>query len=81
METSADSSHIVSGDKYRYVKVWNTGTREQAAAYGTHKNHVKGVRFTADGQGVASVSDDQTLVVFNIATGKDFQVRRIHGDK
>ena len=78
---SADGTKVVGGDHKRNVKVWDAASKELQHEHGHHKNFVVGVCFTADGSGVASVSDDHSLVVCDLTTKKHFQVPRIHADK
>ena len=61
--------------------MWTAATKEEVQQHGIHKNPVVGVSFTADGNGVASVSTDQSLVVHKVDTNKNFQIKLIHGPK
>jgi len=78
---SADGTKVVAGDHKRNVKIMDATSKEEQHSHGHHKNFVAGVCFTADGMGVASISDDHSLVVCDLGTKKFFQVPRIHADK
>ena len=81
LTTSKDGTMVASGDHNRRIKVWGATTKAEEHEYGHHKNFVADACFTQDGSGIASVSDDHFLVVYNCATKKHFAVPRIHGDK
>ena len=72
LSVSADGTKVVGGDHKRNVKVWDAASKELQHEHGHHKNFVVGVCFTADGSGVASVSDDHSLVVCDLTTKKHF---------
>ena len=78
---SADGTKVVAGDHKRNVKVYDSSSKEEQLHHGHHKNFVAGVCFTADGTGIASISDDHSLVVCDLGTKKHFSIPRIHADK
>lgn len=65
---------VASGDSQRGLFVWDAASKEKRGTHGGHKNAVIAVAFTPDGTGVASVSSDKSLVVYDIASKKDFKV-------
>lgn len=81
LSVSADSARVATGEHKRYVKVWNATDKTLVHEHGHHKNFIVDVVFTPDGNGVASISDDHSLVVCDLSTKKFFQVPRIHADR
>ena len=67
LSASPDSATVASGDKQRKIALWNATNKEKIFDHGHHKTRVEALCFTSDGQGVASVSDDHSLVVTRIA--------------
>ena len=78
---SADGQIIVSGGSEETIKVWNLHTGELIRTIGEHlwwvnsadghsHNVVKTVAISADGQTFVSGSDDATIKVWNLHTGK-----------
>lgn len=61
--------------------MWNASDKSMIHEHGHHKNFVAGVSFTPDGNGVASISDDHSLIVCDLGTKKFFSVPRTHADK
>mmetsp|Transcript_13982 Transcript_13982/g.16703 ORF Transcript_13982/g.16703 Transcript_13982/m.16703 type:complete len:121 (-) Transcript_13982:4-366(-) len=81
LTTSPDSATVASGDKQRKVALWSATNKEKIFDHGHHKTKVEGLTFTSDGQGVASVSDDFSLVVCRLGDQKHFRIERTHADK
>lgn len=81
LTSSSDGTKVGSGDHKRNVKVWNAGSKEEMLDHGHHKNFVESICFTQDGSGIASVSDDHSLVVCDINTKKFLRILNVHGDK
>ena len=81
LSVSTDGAKVASGDHKRNIKVWNSSSKEELHQHGHHKNFVEDICFTADGNGVASISDDHSLVVCDLGTKKFFLVPRVHADR
>jgi len=66
---TADGNTLVSSD-YRDLKVWNVNTGAVNTLSG-HKDVVNAIAISNDGQYIASASNDQTVKLWNIATGEE----------
>ena len=78
---SPDSSTVATGDKQRKIAIWNATNKEKIYDHGEHVSRVDALCYSPDGQGVASISNDHSLVVTRIADKKCFRIKSVHGDK
>lgn len=69
---SADGKYLVSGHYLEEftVKLWDLSTGQQLKAFNGHVGKVKSVQFSADGNYVVSSSDDGSVKIWNVTTGK-----------
>jgi eukaryotic-like serine/threonine-protein kinase len=60
----------VGDDEDRTVKLWDMAARQQGAVLKGHDKPVFHVRFAPDGQTLASTSSDQSVRLWDVATGE-----------
>lgn len=81
LSVSADGKFVASGDDYRYIYVHDAETKAQVQSLGYHKSGLKHVSFSADGSRVATMSQDLTFGVADVASKKDQVIVEPHGRK
>mmetsp|Transcript_14582 Transcript_14582/g.41431 ORF Transcript_14582/g.41431 Transcript_14582/m.41431 type:complete len:295 (-) Transcript_14582:1241-2125(-) len=65
VQASSDGEHLASSSSDGSVKVWSTKTWSAVHSHSVHKGQVWGVAYDQSGQKLASVSDDQSLLLYN----------------
>ena len=64
---SPDGQALVTGSSDRKVKLWEVGTRSCVQSLAEHTDQVWGVAFRPDGNRVATVSDDKSIVLYDLS--------------
>ncbi|KAL4900389.1 hypothetical protein BDW74DRAFT_170798 [Aspergillus multicolor] len=86
---SPDGQTVASASGDQTVRLWDTATgaekqtlkgHEALTALKGHEDWVSAVAFSPDGQTVASASDDQTVRLWDTATGAEKQALKGHED-
>jgi WD40 repeat protein len=62
---SPDGKRLVSGGEDEVVKLWDTGTGQEALTLPGHTGVVRGVAFSPDGRLVAAAGDDGTITIWD----------------
>jgi WD40 repeat protein len=67
-----DGKHLAGADRQDpLIHLWDTATGKEIISFRGHENGVETVAFTIDDKSLWSVSSDQTIRRWNVATGKD----------
>jgi WD40 repeat protein len=72
---------LASADSEGTVKVWDVGRSSAVRTLLGHANAVNAVAFSPDGKLLASCSPDQTVRIWDLATGKDRLTVRHYDDR
>lgn len=75
LTTSADGTHVASGDGYRYQYVWDAASREMKNEYGFLKDKILSMRFSNDGSKIVTTCTDRSFGVIDLTSGNT-QVKR-----
>lgn len=69
---SSDGKYLVSGHYFEEntVKVWDFTTGEELKSFQGHTGKVKSAQFSSDGKNIVSTSDDGSVKIWDVATGK-----------
>jgi WD40 repeat protein len=62
---SPDGKRLVSAGEDRAVKLWDTGTGQEALTLGGHPGGVRSVAFSPDGRLVAAAGNDGTITIWD----------------
>ena len=68
---------LASSSSDRTIKIWNLKT-DQCLTLQGHKNWVRSIAFSPDGQTLASGSEDQTIKLWNVHTPECYQTLQGH---
>jgi WD40 repeat protein len=60
------------------VQVWDLATERVVSQFGGHLGRVRSVRFSPEGQVLASCSDDGTVRLWKLSTGRELRVFEGH---
>jgi WD40 repeat protein len=67
-----DGKHLAGADRQDpLIHLWDTATGKEIISFRGHENGVETVAFTIDDKSLWSVSSDQTIRRWNVATGKE----------
>ena len=72
LAVSNNGSQVASGDTRRVVNAWSSDTKAQTLDHGEHKEKILALAWTPDDTGLATISFDYSLVVYNLATNKHY---------
>jgi WD40 repeat protein len=67
LATSADGKWAATGEASGAIKLWDLATLKDPKTLAGHSGHVTSLGFTPDGTKLVSVSDDQTIRLWNVA--------------
>lgn len=70
ISVSNDGTKVASGDAYRYVYIFDTAERKDIGCQAYHQAKVLGVAFSQDGERVATIGNDLTIGVIDVAAKK-----------
>ncbi|MBE9044554.1 pentapeptide repeat-containing protein [Pleurocapsales cyanobacterium LEGE 10410] len=74
---SSDGQTLAGGCCHKHtVKLWNTNTGEYKNTLQGHEGWLWSVAFSPDGRTLASSSDDETIRLWNVATGECLKIMR-----
>ena len=68
-DLSPDGSLVAFAHQDGIVSLWSSQTGEQVRTLGRHAGKASGVAFSPDGRWIASVGDDEDVLVTSVATG------------
>ena len=74
LEFSIDDSHLVCGTYVKSVRVFEVHSGRIKGLWTTHSDNINEVAFSADGELVASCSDDSTVRIYNHNTNEEVHV-------
>eukprot|EP00898_Chlorokybus_atmophyticus_P005429 jgi/Chlat1/5888/Chrsp4S09093 len=70
LSVAVSSTKALTGSSDRSVRLWDLTTRTCEHVAKEHADHVWGVAFSGDERRAASVSDDKSVVVYDVVDNK-----------
>ncbi len=67
---SPDGNTLASGG-FRGIRVWNLTTKQQTGMLSGHLNKIRSLVFSPDGKRLISASEDNTIKLWEVATGQE----------
>jgi hypothetical protein len=81
MARSHDGSKIVTGDKYRYIHIWDIASKAEVAALGDHKDKIVGLLISDDETQLFSLTCDLAYGFTTVADSVMKQKRTSHDSR
>jgi dipeptidyl aminopeptidase/acylaminoacyl peptidase len=72
-DSSPDGKYILLVSANGVAQTWDTGTCRLAARFGGHTSHVSNAQFSADGEKVITSSGDQSVRLWDAASGRELR--------